>query len=118
MGSNEAQIIASALQDYQEENRQQLSELRKSTTAMATAVADLNTTIARVEERHAHQDDGMKRIGKQLDDHENRLRKLEGSQAGARMAFLGGWKVLVTIGGVMSLVAAIASAAWPIISGP
>ena len=61
----------------QSENRLQFTELRSSTSEVARAVASLATTIARVEERHAQQNDGLKRIGTICDEHEQRLRVVE-----------------------------------------
>lgn len=116
MGAGETQVITKVLENHQEENRQQLSELRESTTAVARAVSGLATTIARVEERHARQDDGLKRIGKQVDDHEGRLRELADDVTalqGDRRALAGGWKVIAVIGGVVAAAATLLAAVLP-----
>lgn len=79
MENADVTLITRVMESNQEETRQQFTQLRESTATMAKAVADLTTTIARVEERHASHDDGLKRIGNRVDDHEKRTRKLEQS---------------------------------------
>uniref|UniRef100_UPI0035616149 hypothetical protein n=1 Tax=Pontibacterium sp. TaxID=2036026 RepID=UPI0035616149 len=56
-------------------------------------------------------DDAMRRIGKQVDDHETRLRDLEDdvrNLQGDRRAVAGGWKVLATIGASVATITTIA----------
>ena len=79
MENADVTLITRVMESNQEETRQQFTQLRESTATMAKAVADLTTTIARVEERHASHDDGLKRIGNRVDDHEKRTSKLEQS---------------------------------------
>lgn len=73
--------ILNLLQQQRSETNQQFASLRESNEVIAKAVATLTTTIARVEERHSGHDVGMKRMGKQLDDHENRMRAVESKSA-------------------------------------
>ena len=97
MGDGEVQVITRMMDSHQKENRAQLSELRESTSEIAKGLSTLATTIAKVEERHARHDDGMKRMGKQVDDHETRIRVLENNKS----AIKGGWKTLTVIGGTV-----------------
>lgn len=114
MGMEETRVITRMLENHQEENRQQLSELRESTSEMAKAVSSLTTTIARVEERHASQDDGLKRVGKQVDDHETRIREIENN----KQAIKGGWKVVAAIViTAVTVITAVGAAILPIVLG-
>jgi hypothetical protein len=60
-----------------QEVRQQFTQLTESTNKMAESVAELTSLVARIEERNINHVDGMKRIGKVLDDHETRIRSNE-----------------------------------------
>lgn len=106
MGNNEVQQITRVIERNQEETREQFKEqksaiketrdeareqsheLRESISTMAQAVADMTTTIARVEERHASHDDGLRRVGKQVDDQEKRIRVLEKDHVSQKRAFM------------------------------
>lgn len=116
--SADTDLILQALKEHREETRQDLHELRGATVKIADAAADMGKTMARSEERHAKHEDAMKRIGRSLDDHEERIRALESDQPGlavcrkhtaeiediknqlitSRGRVVGGWKVLTVIG--------------------
>jgi len=74
---SDTDLILQALKEHREETRQDLHELRGATVKIADAAADMGKTMARSEERHAQHEDAMKRIGRNLDDHEERIRVLE-----------------------------------------
>lgn len=118
---SDTDLILQALKDHREETRQDLNELRQATVKVADAAADMGKTMARSEERHARHEDAMRRIGRSLDDHEDRIRALEGGQPDTteilRQAedirklknqiltskghVAGGWKVLSVIGAII-----------------
>jgi len=77
---SDTDLILQALKEHREETRQDLHELRTATAKVADAAADMGKTMARSEERHAQHEDAMKRIGRNLDDHEDRIRALESDQ--------------------------------------
>ena len=79
--STDTDLILQALKEHREETRQDLHELRGATVKIADAAADMGKTMARSEERHAQHEDSMKRIGRHLDDHEERLRTMEAERA-------------------------------------
>ena len=118
---SDTDLILQALKEHREETRQDLHELRTATVKVADAAADMGKTMARSEERHTQHEDAMKRIGRNLDDHEDRIRFLEGShpelakaaevrrqaeeiqnirnqQLASKGTVAGGWKVLTVIG--------------------
>lgn len=75
--SVEIEAIRQELQAQRAEVNSQLGSMGQSMTKMADSVSDLAVTLSRVEERHARHDDAVKRIGRHVDDHEDRLRTLE-----------------------------------------
>jgi len=115
---SDTDLILQALKEHREETRQDLHELRTATVKVADAAADMGKTMARSEERHAQHEDAMKRIGRNLDDHEDRIRALESDQPAisecrrhaaeideiknqlitSKGTVTGGWKVLTVIG--------------------
>lgn len=114
--------VIDALREQGRETRQQLAQLREAMTVMAKSVSDLTTTLARVEERHARQDDILRRLGKQTDDHEQRLRQLEkvsdpekfylleqrvDSLEDSKSRASGAWRTLTVIGGVAAAIATL-----------
>jgi len=128
--SGDTDLILQALKEHREETRQDLHELRTATVKVADAAADMGKTMARSEERHAQHEDAMKRIGRNLDDHEDRLRFLEGvnpelakaeevrrqaeeirkisnHQLASKGTIAGGWKVLTVMGSLILGAAAI-----------
>lgn len=111
---SETENIMKAFSDHRREMRGDIGELRQATTDMAKAVADLTTTVARVEERHAKHDDGLRRVGRIIDDHEKRIRDLESTSWTRGASIIGGWKVLTIIGGLavatVGIVIAVAEA--------
>lgn len=83
---------AQAIRETQKENKEHFDSLRDHLGKLTDGLAVLTTSLARVEERHSSHDQGMKRMGRELDDHEDRIRILEKLQ----------WKII----GMSSLVAA------------
>lgn len=69
---------------------------------MAKSVSELTVVVARSEERHIRQDDGLKRIGKQVDDHEIRIRTVESNGSTQRGYVSGGWKVATVVAAIVS----------------
>lgn len=125
--SADTDLILQALKEHREETRQDLHELRGATVKIADAAADMGKTMARSEERHAQHEDAMKRIGRSLDDHEERIRVLESEQPAisecrrhaaeideiknqlitSNGRVVGGWKVLTVIGSMILGAAAL-----------
>ena len=101
MGSNDP--LLHALDQQREESREQFAELRKATAELTKSVSSFGALVARSEERHIRQDDGLKRMGKQLDDHEQRLRTVESNGQVQRGFVLGGWKVVLSVSAIVSL---------------
>jgi len=124
---SDTDLILQALKEHREETRQDLHELRQATVKVADAAADMGKTMARSEERHAQHEDAMKRIGRNLDDHEDRIRALESDQPAisecrrhaaeidqiknqlitSKGRVVGGWKVLTVLGSLILGVAAL-----------
>jgi len=114
---SDTDVILQALKEHREETRQDLHELRQATVKVADAAAEMGKTMARSEERHASHEDAMKRIGRNLDDHEVRLRSLEADRVDpeevkrqaddmqqiktqlvtGRASLFSGWKVLTVV---------------------
>lgn len=69
--------VTDALKEQFHQTHRQLSTLSEAVTAMANSISDLTTQLARVEERHAAQDELVRRIGRETNDHEQRIRGLE-----------------------------------------
>ena len=124
---SDTDLILQALKEHREETRQDLHELRQATVKVADAAADMGKTMARSEERHAQHEDAMKRIGRNLDDHEDRIRALESDQPVIsecrrhaaeidqiknqlitnKSHVAGGWKVLTVLGSLILGAAAL-----------
>lgn len=113
--------IVELIEAQRRENREQFKELRSATTSMAESVSRLTTTFARMEERHISHDDGMKRLGKVVDDHAERIRIMElsvGKSEGyddriktletSRSTAIGGWKVITVVASVAATLATLA----------
>lgn len=129
---SDTDLILQALKEHREETRQDLHELRAATVKVADAAAEMGKTMARSEARHMQHEDGMKRIGKVLDDHEVRIRSIESDRPAlsecrkhaeqielirdqlttGKSTVMGGWKVLTVLGalllGTVTLAAALA----------
>lgn len=91
-----------ALEQQREESREQFSELRNATASMAKSVSELTALVARSEERHLRHDDGMKRMGKQVDDHEIRLRSIESGISASTGFQSGSWKTITIVATVVA----------------
>ena len=100
MGSNDP--LLHALDQQREESREQFAELRKATAELTKSVSSFGALVARSEERHIRQDDGLKRMGKQLDDHEQRIRNVESNGLVQRGYVSGGWKAVTVIAAIVS----------------
>jgi hypothetical protein len=90
------------------ENKEQFAEQRRATTELVKSVSELSSILARSEERHLRHDDGVKRIGRVLDDHEDRIRRVESRTSKA----FGGWKALTVIGSCAAAGITIAMNYW------
>jgi septal ring factor EnvC (AmiA/AmiB activator) len=130
MSAADTDLILQALKEHREETRQDLHELRAATVKVADAAAEMGKAMARSEERHAQHEDAVKRMGRELDDHEQRIRDLEASQPDgevirataekvesirdqlltSRGNVSGGWKVLTILGALCVGIAGIATA--------
>ncbi|WP_137169380.1 hypothetical protein [Marinomonas sp. FW-1] len=106
--ANEWDHFRELIEAQRKENREQFGELRKATSEMAQSVSRLTALVARVEERHLSHDDGMKRIGKVVDDHESRIRTIESR---TNTAF-GSWKAITIIASMVTAVVTIAINIW------
>lgn len=111
--------VIETLKEQGKETRQRLDTLSGAMTEMAKAVSALTTTIARVEERHEAQGELVRRIGRESNDHEQRLRVLEkavdpeqvkkndqriGELERVRYSAAGSWKTLAAVGGIVGIV--------------
>ncbi|MAF34300.1 hypothetical protein CMO91_00470 [Candidatus Woesearchaeota archaeon] len=88
--------------------REQFSALTTALNKMASSVSELSTLVARSEERHLRHDDGMRRMVKQLDDHEARIRQNESYKLEQAGSFKAGWKVITVAASASAFVASIA----------
>lgn len=101
---NELNTIIDLMGQHRRENKAEFAELRHANAQVADAVSQMAQAMVRAEERHARHDDGIKRIGRQVDDHETRIRAVEGTSN----KVVGGWKVVGIIGtGLVALVSGI-----------
>jgi len=127
---SDTDLILQALKEHREETRQDLHELRAATVKVADAAAEMGKTMARSEARHMQHEDGMKRIGKVLDDHEIRIRSIEADRpalsefrkhaeqieeirdqvTASRGSVTGGWKVLTVMGALIVGIVSVATA--------
>jgi DNA repair exonuclease SbcCD ATPase subunit len=126
---SDTDLILQALKEHREETRQDLHELRAATVKVADAAAEMGKTMARSEARHMQHEDGMKRIGRVLDDHETRIRGMEADRPAltecrkhaeqieqirdemtvSRGSVTGGWRVLTILGGLLLGTATLAA---------
>lgn len=103
-----------ALTEQGKQTQRELAGLSQATTMMAQSISELTTMLARVEERHSSQDEMVRRIGKESDDHETRIRALEKVTNPEQVAknderitqleqsrdkIAGGWKALSLVAG-------------------
>jgi len=125
--------VIEALKLQGEQTHRQLGTLSEAVTEMANSVGALTTQLARVEERHAAQDDMVRRIGSESKDHENRIRELEkavdpeqvadnderiGDLESLRDRFFGSCKAGAYFAIVIAALITAASQLYPIITGP
>ena len=107
MAATGGELLLLELQEQRKISSLQHSELRTAVTNMSESVSELTVVVARSEERHLRQDDGLKRIGKQVDDHERRIRALEDTSIRRAGLANGGWKIILIIATVVSFAATI-----------
>jgi hypothetical protein len=96
------ELLVQELREQRKVSSAQHSELRTAVVDMAKSVSELTVVVARSEERHLRQDDGLKRIGKQVDDHEIRIRTVETNGFTQRGYVSGGWKVATVVAAIVS----------------
>jgi hypothetical protein len=101
------ELLLRELQEQRKVSSAQHSELRTAVIDMAKSVSELTVVVARSEERHIRQDDGLKRMGKQFDDHEARLRVVETVSLTQKGYVTGGWKVVTVVAAVVSCVVTV-----------
>ncbi len=94
-------LLVQELREHRKVSSAQHSELRTAVVDMAKSVSELTVVVARSEERHLRQDDGLRRIGKQVDDHELRIRTVETNGSTQRGYVSGGWKVATVVATVI-----------------
>lgn len=96
------ELLLRELQEQRKVSSNQHSELRTAVIDMAKSVSELTVVVARSEERHIRQDDGLKRIGKQVDDHEVRIRATERQTTSDSGFVKGSWKVATVVAAIVS----------------
>lgn len=126
--SDTAEIL-NALKEHREETRQDMHELRQAVVKIADAASDMGKTMARSEERHVQHEDANRRINRNIEDHETRIRVIESempeiervkqhskdlSELKVQMltgqsSIKGGWKVVTVMGGLFLGAVALAS---------
>ncbi|MET3998837.1 hypothetical protein [Marinobacterium sp. MBR-109] len=143
MSQADTDLILKALNDHQhamnlhrDEVRSDIKELRDAVVKVADAAAEMGKTMATSEARHMQHEDGMKRIGRVLDDHETRIRGMEADRPAlsecrkhaeqiesirdqlltGKGTVAGGWKVLTVIGALCVGMAGIATALIQVVS--
>ncbi|SHG33633.1 hypothetical protein SAMN02745753_03719 [Marinomonas polaris DSM 16579] len=95
-------LLVQELREHRKVSSAQHSELRTAVVDMAKSVSELTVVVARSEERHLRQDDGLRRIGKQVDDHELRIRTVETVSLTQKGYVSGGWKVATVVAAIVS----------------
>jgi septal ring factor EnvC (AmiA/AmiB activator) len=134
---SDTDLILKALNDHQhamnlhrDEVRSDIKELRDAVVKVADAAAEMGKTMAASEARHMQHEDASKRMGRQLDDHESRIRLLEHDRpdisecrkhaeqiekirdqlTASRGSVTGGWKVLTVMGALIVGIVSVATA--------
>jgi chromosome segregation ATPase len=97
------EALLQAFKEHREESRAEFSKLDAALEKLSDATAQLAQAVVRMEERHERHDEAMRRMGKQIDDHENRVRVLE--KIGHVTA--GGIKTLLGIAGFVGAIVAL-----------
>lgn len=126
--SDTAEIL-NALKEHREETRQDMHELRQAVVKIADAASDMGKTMARSEQRHIQHDEANKRIVRNIEDHEARIRvtesyipEIENLKSRTKeisdlklqlttgsSSVKGGWKVLTVMGALFLGAVALAS---------
>lgn len=128
MSAADTDLILKALNDHQhamnlhrDEVRSDIKELRDAVVKVADAAAEMGKTMAASEARHMQHEDASKRMGRQLDDHESRIRAIESDRPAlsecrkraeqieqirdqlltGKGSVMGGWKVLTIVGALL-----------------
>lgn len=97
-----------------QEMRQQFTQLTAATNEIASSVSKMTALVARIEERNVSHDDGMRRLGKHIDDHEERIRTVERSALTQTSYMAGTWKVVTIVAAVVSVVVGVAARFFPL----
>lgn len=128
MSDPDTSTILKALHDHREETRQDMHRLHDAVVKIADAASDMGKTMARSEERHVQHEDANRRINRNLEDHETRIRGIESEipeiervkhhakelgelkiqMLTGNSSIKGGWKVLTVLGALF--VGAVAAA--------
>lgn len=90
------------------EFKEQFAEQRRAMTKLVDSISELSSVLARSEERHLRHDDGVKRIGRVLDDHEVRIRRNESRN----ITVVGSWKALTVVGSFVVAAITVALNYW------
>lgn len=110
--SGDANVIE-ILEQHRKENLVQFQRIEGVMTKLADAMTQQALSTTRMEERHERQDDALRRMGKQLDDHEIRIRSMEKVATTSQQTLSFGWKAVSTAAvvllGVVSIVASLTS---------
>ncbi|RDL44351.1 hypothetical protein DN730_08075 [Marinomonas piezotolerans] len=97
-----------------QEVRQQFTQLTAATNEIASSVSKMTALVARIEERNVSHDDGMRRLGKLLDDHEERIRIVERNALTQTSYVAGTWKVVTIVAAIVSVVVGATARFFPL----
>ncbi|MCV6587679.1 MAG: hypothetical protein OIF57_01435 [Marinobacterium sp.] len=121
---NEESMIT-VLRDQSAQLQQDITMLRSNLSTRTQALSELTTAMARMEERHVRQAEEVKRLSREMEDHEQRLRILQSvadpeqvkkndaritALENSREQIAGGWKILTVLGAIVTVLATAGSA--------
>ena len=88
--------------------RVELKDLRKEVTSRLDKLAEALGSLIRVEERLSRQNDALGRIGREVDDHEARIRVIEARQNSDKVRWhLSTWVVALGVTAVASILVGV-----------
>jgi hypothetical protein len=102
----EAQVLE-VLEQHRKETRDQFQRIEGAMTKLADAMTQQAIITTRMEERHVRQDDAMRRISEQVDDHEKRLRHVETSTLTNHTIRQASWGTIAKVGAAVGGSAAV-----------
>ena len=102
----EAQVIE-VLEQHRKETREQFQRIEGAMTKLADAMTQQALAATRMEERHERHDDAMRRMGKQIDDHEVRLRSVETLSMTNQTIRQSSWGTIAKVGTAVGGAAAV-----------